>query len=324
MVGEGGINNGEREKVAVIECSEVTKVYKGTGAGRKAPVRALDSVSLRVGSGTIVGLIGPNGAGKTTFLSLVAGLILPTSGAIRVCGHPPRSLDARRSLGYVPESPAFLPRYSARAILKHHAALHGLSRGDIADEAERLLIQLRLEEYADRAAGGFSQGMRQRLALAIALLDHPRLLLLDEPSNGLDPIGVIELRRVLTEVRESGATIIISSHRLGELEKLTSEYVFLHQGRIVTFGGETTVGQMARLRIEFLPGSPVIREEALAAYRLLERSETRMIVGVNGIEEIPGVVSSLVRSGAHITGVALDPQDIEQSFVRLCHERSQS
>ncbi len=318
------MNSGESEKGTVIECREVTKVYKGAGAGRKTSVLALDNVSLCVGGGTIIGLIGPNGAGKTTFLSLIAGLIFPTGGTIRVCGHPARSLEARRSLGYVPESPAFLPRYSARAVLKHHAALHGLSRKGIADETERLLIELRLEEYADRAVGGFSQGMRQRLALAVALLDRPRLLLLDEPSNGLDPIGVIELRRVLTEVRESGATIIISSHRLGELEKLTSEYVFLHQGRILTFGGEMPVGQMARLRIEFLPGSPAIREEALAPYRPLEKSETRLIVAVNGIEDVPGVVGSLVRAGADITGVALEPQDIEQTFMRLCHGRSQS
>jgi len=315
------MNSGESGNVAVIECREVTKVYKGAVGRRGMPVCALAGVSLRVGGGTIIGLIGPNGAGKTTLLSLIAGLILPTGGAISVCDHPPRSLEARRSLGYVPESPAFLPRYSARAVLKHHAALHGLSKAGISEETERLLAELRLEEYADRAVGGFSQGMRQRLALAVALLDHPRLLLLDEPSNGLDPIGVIELRRVLTGVRQSGATVIISSHRLGELEKLTSKYVFLHQGRIVTFGGETPVEQTARLRIEFLPGSPGIEEEVLASYRPLEKSDTRLVVGVGGIEDVPNIVSSLAKAGAHIVGVALEEQDIEQTFVRLCRER---
>jgi ABC-type multidrug transport system ATPase subunit len=314
----------EKEPVPVIECREVTKVYRSMKAGRPVSVCALDNVSLRVGGGTIIGLIGPNGAGKTTFLSLIAGLIFPTGGTIRVCGHPARSLEARRSLGYVPESPAFLPCYSARAVLKHHAALHGLSRSGIAGETERLLGELRLEEYADRAVGGFSQGMRQRLALAVALLDRPRLLLLDEPSNGLDPIGVIELRRVLTEVRRSGATVIISSHRLGELEKLTSEYVFLDRGRIVTLGGETPVGQMARLRIELLPGSPGIDEETLAPLNPLEKSETGLVLAVNSIEDIPGIVGSLVRAGAPITGVTLEPQDIEQTFVRLCHGRSRS
>jgi ABC-2 type transport system ATP-binding protein len=305
----------------VIECQEVTKVYQGTGDARTASVRALDGVSLRVGAGTIIGLIGPNGAGKTTFLSLLAGLIFPTSGSLRVCGHPPRSLEARRSLGYVPEAPAFLTRYSARAVLKHHAALHGLSRQAIVAEVDRLLAQLRLKEYADRATGGFSLGMRQRLALAVALLDRPRLLLLDEPSNGLDPMGVIELRRVLTEIREAGATVIISSHRLGELEKLTSDYVFLHQGRIVTFG-EASGGDSERLHIELLPGGPDVTEEALAPYQPLEKSETRLIVAVRGLPDVPNVVSSLVKAGARITAVALERRDVEQTFVRLYQERT--
>jgi ABC-2 type transport system ATP-binding protein len=318
------MNGSENEAVPVIECREVTKVYQGMKAGRRAAVRALDKVSLRVGGGTIIGLIGPNGAGKTTFLSLIAGLIFPTQGFIRVCGRPARSLEARRSLGYIPESPVFLSRYSARAVLEYHAALHGLSRQAISAEVDRLLAQLRLQEYADRAVGGFSLGMRQRLALAVALLDHPRLLLLDEPSNGLDPIGVIELRRVLLDVQQAGATIVISSHRLGELEKLTSDYVFLHQGRIVEFGGEVPAGQMGRLHIEFLPGSPPLAEEMLTPYRPLERSQAGWVVGVAGVQDVPHVVSSLVKAGAQITSVALETQDIEQTFVRLYQERDGS
>jgi len=316
------MDNGASEGGPVIECGGVTKIYPGTGKGRRTPVCALRDVSLRVDGGTIIGLIGPNGAGKTTFLSLVAGLIFPTRGSIRVCGHPPRSLEARRSLGYIPESPVFLSRYTARGVLKHHAALHGLSRRAIADEADRRLAQLRMEEYADRAVGGFSLGMRQRLALAVALIDNPRLLLLDEPSNGLDPIGVIELRRILTEVRQAGATIIISSHRLGELERLTSDYVFLHQGRIVRFGGETPAGQVERLQIEFLPGGPPVEEQTLAPYRSLEKSETTLTVAVGGIQDVPNVVGSLVKAGVRITAVALERPDVERTFVRLYQARS--
>ncbi|MEN6425523.1 MAG: ABC transporter ATP-binding protein [Phycisphaerales bacterium] len=310
----------EGEPVPVVECRGLTKIYRG--AGRKTQICALDDVSLRVSSGTIIGLIGPNGAGKTTFLSLVAGLIFPTRGCVGVCGHPPRSLEARRSLGYIPESPVFLSRYTARAALKYHAALHGLCRQAIAGETERLLNQLRIEEYADRAIGGFSLGMRQRLALAVALIDSPRLLLLDEPSNGLDPIGVIELRRILTEIRQAGATVIISSHHLGELEKLTSDYVFLHQGRVVQFGNETPAGRIERLHIEFLPGGPQLEDQALTPYRLLERSETKLTVAVGVREDVPNVVNSLVRAGVRITGVVLERPDVERTFVRLYEERA--
>ena len=123
----------------LIECREVTKTYRSIWAGRSQAVCALRDVSLEIGSGTIVGLIGPNGAGKTTFLSLIAGLIHPSGGWVRVGGYPARSIEARRLLAYVPESPVFLARYSARAVLRFHAALHGLSRRDIGDVTERLL-----------------------------------------------------------------------------------------------------------------------------------------------------------------------------------------
>jgi ABC-2 type transport system ATP-binding protein len=308
--------------VPVVECRQVAKTYTSLWAGRSKAVCALRDASLQVREGTILGLIGPNGAGKTTFLSLMAGLLLPTEGLIRICGHPARSLQAKRHLGYVPESPAFLACYSARAVLRYHAALHGLSRRDVAVETDRLLQQVKLEDCAGRAVGGFSLGMRQRLALAVALIDRPRLLLLDEPSNGLDPIGVIELRRVLSELRQSGATVIISSHRLAELEKLTSDYVFLDKGRIVRFGEETAATQERRLRVQLLPGATDITDASVAPRRLLELSETQAKIAVSGIEDVPAVVSSLVKAGAHITGVHLETEDVEDAFVRLCQERA--
>ena len=316
------MDHGSDKAVPVVECRDVAKTYRSVWTGRSQAVCALRDVSLQVGAGTIVGLIGPNGAGKTTFLSLIAGLIHPTGGRIRVGGYPPRSIEARRLLGYVPESPVFLARYSARAVLRYHAALHGLSRRDIGTETDRLLQQVKLEEYARRAVGGFSQGMRQRLALAVALINQPKLLLLDEPSNGLDPIGVIELRRVLTELRQSGATVIVSSHRLGELEKLTSDYVFLDRGRIVRFGDEATSGQGRCLRVECLPGAVDITEASVAPHRLLELSKTRISIAVSGIEDVPEVVGGLVKTGVRITAVGLETEDVEQAFVRLCQERA--
>jgi len=308
--------------VPVVECRQVTKTYSSVWAGRSRAVCALRSASLRVDEGAILGLIGPNGAGKTTFLSLMAGLLWPTEGLIRICGHPARSLQAKRHLGYVPESPAFLACYSARAVLRYHAALHGLSRRDVAIETDRLLEQVKLQECAKRAVGGFSLGMRQRLALAVALINRPRLLLLDEPSNGLDPIGVIELRRVLSELRQSGATVIISSHRLGELEKLTSDYVFLDKGRIVRFSDEASPAQDKYLCVQLLPGGANITDASVVPHRLIELSQTQAKIAVSGIEDVPDVVRRLVTAGASVAGVHLETEDVEQTFVRLCQERA--
>ncbi len=302
---------------AVVQCEGLTKVYSSIWTSRSNAVCALSDVSLSVPDGRIVGLIGPNGAGKSTLLNLMAGLILPNKGRIAICGHPARSIQARRKLGYMPEFPVFQGRYSARAVLRYHAALIGLTRSRIADEVDRLIDELKLHEYADRACAGFSQGMRQRLALAAAIMNNPRLLLLDEPSNGLDPVGIIELRSLLKRLREAGSTIVISSHRLGELEKLTSHYIFLYRGKIASFGDRIVSKQTGRLRIGLLSGGNSLAETALPTEALLDVTDTELAVAVANIEEVPEIVCRLVKSGALITSATLQEEDIEETFVRL-------
>ena len=192
----------DNKQTAVVKCKQLTKVYKSLWIGHSKAVCALKNISLSVNKGQIVGLIGPNGAGKTTLLNMIAGLIFPTEGCLTVCGHPARSIKARYSLGYMPEHPSFLGRYSARAVLKYHGALLGLSRKAISLQTDKSIQRLQLQEFANRPCSGFSQGMKQRLALAIALMNDPRVLLLDEPSTGLDPIGIIQLRDLLKQLRD--------------------------------------------------------------------------------------------------------------------------
>ena len=192
----------DNKQSAVIECKQLTKVYKGLLTGRSKAVCALKNISLSVNKGQIVGLIGPNGAGKSTFLNLMAGLIFPTKGCVTVCGYHARSTKARSGLGYMPEYPAFLGRYSARAVLRYHGSLLGLSQKAISLQADKSIQQLQMQEFIDRPCSDFSQGMKQRLALAVALMNDPQVLLLDEPSNGLDPVGIIQLRDVLKQLRD--------------------------------------------------------------------------------------------------------------------------
>jgi ABC-type multidrug transport system ATPase subunit len=250
----------DEKQATVVECERLTKVYSKLLAGRSKSVCALKDISLCVSEGQIVGLIGPNGAGKSTLLNLMAGLILPTEGRVSICGHQARSIAAHRGLGYMPEHPVFLGRYSARAVLTYHGALSGMSRQAVSQQTDTLTEKLQMDEYIDRPCTDFSQGMKQRLALAIAMINDPKVLLLDEPSNGLDPIGIIQLRNFLKELRAGGTTIVISSHRLGELEQLTSDYMFMYRGQVVSFEDKLAATHAGRLRIELVSNGKAIGE----------------------------------------------------------------
>lgn len=306
----------------VVECKGLTKVYRKAFALRDKAVCALKDVSLSVHRGQIVGLIGPNGAGKSTLLNLMAGLILPTEGRVMVCGHPARSVAARRGLGYMPEHPSFPGLYAARAVLHYHGALLGLSSQAIVTQIDRSVQRLQMQEFIDRTASDFSQGMKQRLALAIAMMSNPQLLLLDEPSNGLDPIGIIQLRDLLTQLRDAGTAIVISSHRLGELEKLTSDYFFMYHGQIITLADRVAASQVGRLRVEVVSNGRHIAETLLPASQLLDVSDTELVIAVNDPEEVPDIVGDLAKGGARITGVLLQRESIEETFLRLCNERT--
>jgi len=310
------------KQAAVVECKGLTKIYKRFLASQSKAVCALKNISLSVAEGQIVGLIGPNGAGKSTLLNLMAGLIFPTAGCVRVCGYPARSIEARKGLGYMPEHPAFLGRYSAWATLRYHGALLGLSRQAACVQIDKWNEQLQMDEYIDRPCGDFSQGMKQRLALAIALMSDPRFLLLDEPSNGLDPIGIIQLRDLLKKLRDAGTAIVISSHRLGELEKLTSDYIFLYRGEVVSFGDKITAGQVGRLRVELASNGIDVAQRLLSPGKLLSVSETELVIAVGDDNEAPDIVRSLAEGGARITSVLLQREDIENVFLRLYNERA--
>jgi len=312
----------DKKQSKVVECKQLTKVYKKLLAGKAKAVCALKDISLSVGKGQIVGLIGPNGAGKSTLLNLIAGLIFPTEGCVSVCGHPARSIEAHRGLGYMPEHPTFLGRYSARAVLKYHGALSGMSSRDIRGQIDKWTEHLEMTEYIDRPCSDFSQGMKQRLALAIALINDPQMLLLDEPSNGLDPVGIVQLRHFLKTLSDEGTTIVISSHRLGELEKLTSDYLFLYRGQIISFGEKIASGRAGQLRVELVSNGHSIAEKLLPASKIINTSDTELLIAVEYEEEVPDIVCDLAKGGARIKSVLLEKEDIEDVFLRLYQERN--
>lgn len=217
-----------------IQLRDATKCY-----GRQ---RAVDRVTLVVHPGECVVLAGHNGAGKSTLIKLILGLIHPDEGEVSMLGHPASSPDAarsRRHIGYLPETVALHPSLTGTETLAFYARLKGLPTGD----NEALLARVGIAQAARRRVGGYSKGMRQRLALAQALLGQPRLLLLDEPTTGLDPASRLLFYEIVHELRLAGAGILLSTHALAELEGQADRVVVMRNGQKIADG---TMGALRR------------------------------------------------------------------------------
>ncbi|NPD24199.1 ABC transporter ATP-binding protein [Corallococcus sp. AB038B] len=228
------------------------KTYRRAfGRGGHEALRGMD---LHVPAGSAFGLIGPNGAGKTTFIKSVLGIVRPTAGTVRVLGGSPEDPAIRARIGYLPERLHLPGTWKSPAFLATVARLKGL-KVDAAAHA-RLLERVGLSDAVDRRIGGYSKGMRQRLGLAAALLGDPALLVLDEPTDGIDPMGRLEVRRILQEEVRKGVTLFLNSHLLAETERVCDRVAILADGRVLREGRlEELAKAGARWRVRFAPGA---------------------------------------------------------------------
>ncbi len=210
-----------------IAVSGLTKRYAGK------PVPALSGVSFEVKPGIVLGLVGPNGAGKTTLLGCLLGLLFPDEGRIRILGGGPGTPEVNRLVGYVPERLSFDRWMSGRAFVAYHHALAGRPRATQESDVAETFDRVELEPSARRRRiSTYSRGMLQRLALAQALVGRPRLLFLDEPTSGVDPHGVLLVRRLLASLKADGVTILFNSHQLEQVERVSDRVLFLRAGRL--------------------------------------------------------------------------------------------
>lgn len=224
----------------------MTSTLKISGLTKRFPgVNALNDVSFSVAPGERVALLGHNGAGKSTIMKIVLGLLPASEGTIEVCGTAPGSAKARRQVAYMPENAAFHPALTGEEQLHHYLALRGEDRRN----ALPLLERVGLHEAAKRRIGTYSKGMRQRVGLAQALIGHPRLLVLDEPTSGLDPVSRRDFYALLDDLAADGASILLSSHALTEVEARTDRILILSKGRLVAEGGLGDLRRQADLPV---------------------------------------------------------------------------
>ena len=204
--------------------------------GRGMPLRALDGVSLDVPAGTVFGFLGPNGAGKTTAMHVLLGFIAPTSGEARLFGADVRSSIARRRIGYLPEHPDTYRFLTGRELLSFTGKLFGLRGAELRQRMDTTLDQVDLRGAATRRIATYSRGMMQRICLAQALINDPDLVILDEPTGGLDPFGRMAIREIIAGLRRRGKTVFFSSHELSEVELVCDRIAILAGGKIVAQG----------------------------------------------------------------------------------------
>jgi len=286
-------------------------------------VRAVDSVNLRVGRGEIYGFLGLNGAGKTTTIRALLGMIRPSVGWVRVLGQPvgPGGRGPWGRVGHMVERPSAYPELTVRENLEVHRRLQG-----IADRSavERAIGRLNLAEYADRKARTLSTGNLQRLGLARALLHNPELLILDEPANGLDPAGVVEIRELLESLAsEKGVTVFMSSHILPEVDRLATRIGIIHKGRLVE---ELTAENVEALRSQRLE---IQTRDLAAAGRILAAAEFDPVAAdgkvllkeERAVRHPDDVATLLVNAGVPPIRLVVTQEDLEEHFLRLTEEK---
>ncbi len=284
---------------------------------RYRDVLAVNGLDLNVRHGEIYGLLGRNGAGKTTTIRMLLGLVRPTGGEVEVLGRQlrPGMSDVFARVGYLVETATAYPNLTVRENLDIQRRLTGTERTAVSDAIKLM----RLEKCADRRVGMLSLGNKQRVALARALLHRPELLILDEPANGLDPAGIVEVRELLRSLaREQGVTIFMSSHILAEVAQLADRIGIMHEGRLLEELDRDQLRAKERAYVRVGASDPERAAALLASagFTWIERADSRLRV-FDAEQRMPEIARVLVGAGIDLTELALLHEDLESYFLRL-------
>ncbi len=285
-----------------LETENLRKVFRNGWSARE--VVAVDEISLKVKRGTTFGLLGPNGAGKTTFVKMVLSSCHATAGVARIFGKDSRLPEARRPIGYLPENHRFPTYFTGAGMLDFYAALSGVSAASRRTLIPELFERVGLDrQWMDVRIGKFSKGMLQRVGLAQALIHQPEMLILDEPSDGVDPVGRRQIRDVLRTLESGGVTIFLNSHLLEEVEMFCSEVAIINKGRVALQGrvADLTAGKGFRL--------------------VASRNGTRRELHVGTQAEANRAIDELRREEFEVESMQATASRLEDVFIQVVEKR---
>ena len=294
----------------IIETERLTKFY-GEKVGCK-------DISISVNKGEIFGFLGPNGAGKSTFIKMLVGLIFPTSGKAYVLGEPLGNVQARKKIGYLPETFRYQDWMTGVDLLSFHASLYKLDRLKTSSMIEEVLSLVKLKGHEKYRIGTYSKGMQQRIGLACALLADPDLLFLDEPTSALDPIGRKEVRNIILELKNRGKSVLLNSHLLSEVEMICDSAAIIKKGSIAAFG---KMDDMLENKITLEIRAENIHDELLAKLRTLDpdmgHRNGKMTLTVKDNADIPHIASLIIENGGKLYELTPRKESLENAFISL-------
>lgn len=298
----------------VLEVQDLVVDY-GRGAKK---TRAVEGMSFSIRAGECVGFVGPNGAGKSTTIKAIMGFLFPASGKVTVFGEKAGTVASRERIGYLPEVALYYPFMKARELLELYGGLDRMTREELAKRIPPLMEEVGLGGRGEVLLRNFSKGMQQRLGIAQAIISDPELLVFDELSSGLDPIGRYDLRQVLLKLKERGRTIFFSSHELTEVEDLCDRVLIVHKGRCIQEKRvEDLMHPLNRFTIVFAMNPGGQARELTQGYTLTTEGEGRFRCEINGAEEYAEVLQRLSNAGATILEARAEQVSLEKYFMDL-------
>lgn len=300
----------------VIQVTGLRKHYHTSfGRGR---IAALDGIDLSVAAGEMFGLLGPNGAGKTTTVKILLGLTRPTEGTASIAGLPVSDPESRRRVGYLPEGHKIPGYLTARQTLAIFGRMSGMDAATIKRRGGELLETLRISQWIDVRVKKFSKGMTQRLGLATALIHSPNVLLLDEPTDGVDPVGRREIRDLLREEAKNGTAVLLNSHLLSEIEMTCDRVAVLRSGKVAAQGTvEQLTRRAAKYKLVATPMDDALLDQFRGSGAGVERVNGHLELSVSDVAHLNALLDQLRARGSMVTELSPLRSTLEDVFVDL-------